>query len=1331
MEPGETYIQDFESYEYFTGLVVNFSYLLTETWSGGEFSVYIGDNSKIFSLTPSDAFGELESWSKRDISLVVSEYGILSSELGYYELGEYILKFKTDLENTGNIYITDIIISSYKLCGDIGQTNNGQDVCVVNCEDEVVQAYRLETDPRKEKYCLDGSKSQKWLGLTNYSRIHACQCFLRIACPVGCIHCSNERRCEDCKDSFQADSVSGTCFCDPDDEEYIESVNLCEHKCPAGMYRAWNDQCFSCSYPCTKCESASNICTACPGAYELKGTTCKKKECKANCLTCSEESENICTSCKSDVFKLKDDGSCICIEGYEKIGEECYEICEYDHFRNPETNECDSCDVGCLTCDKTECFSCKNGYLIHKAISENGEELGTCGETAGCGDFCEICALDCSRCQENFTPIAYDIDQSKSCACSDPSMEFISEYGGLCLEKCQERQYRNEQMKCAECSSLCKGCQGSKEHCISCDADFELDPIKNECFCNLETSVEIEKLGQCKTKCQERYFMDSDGECLGCDEGCKECQGTSTNCTSCESTFILRNGTCFSSICSDSNCLECDRDNSKVCYDCKKNFVVDPVNKNCTCDETENDFFESQSKCLLKCEPGLYRNELTTECMECNLDCEICESLDKCLYCTSGLFLHADKCLEACPSQMYSYTFNRTCNPCSEKCLECQTSAENCIECPENYNITSQNTCELCDENLSVNWLKTRETCPESFQDEKMFYLNFEHNSNFEDIIYFNRSTNLEESLANQIFLDCLNVLVSCEHSHTYGNFSYYYIIDSNQTAFQLLLDGKRFLDGCPYRKCNFSFSEVDKKCIMETLFKEKECCKLSICTPEDQLFEPCGTESETIARKVATASRYIINSVLIIGFSSSFFSISGVIPATWMLIETMQAFSIFQKLTVDYPYNTDLFFTTMKFANLEIIDLSFCQRKLTEMDESEMTFCSTIFKYSSLSVLTKNENVRRLAEDESLPSQDKILMRMNDESSFESAAGIEQSGKTNLILINTIDLFFLMGIVLFVHFLIKLIDKKWSMSFLLNMFEYSFYLRLLIECALPISYYAAIQVRYPSILVNWFLSISALVGIVVFIGLLFVPLFSFFFYRTLVQQKRDEKLRNKEFFEKYKKFLEILEVRNVDLFSTYCPVYFIFRRVFMGMLFGLFSTLGLLVLGVGIILDVLSLYGIVRYRPFKHKLPNIMAAFLEVSHIITGLIIYVLYYVTSRNPVDELLKMRIGWLITLMISATLLLSVLYFFLELGLTIWKHKSAYKSKLKSLRFSWRNLKSGKNEKESTEIMGNANLNLDKKWEMKPAYYEKKSKRRKFNEPKAQKVEMQGVELSNVK
>lgn len=181
------------------------------------------------------------------------------------------------------------------------------------------------------------------------------------------------------------------------------------------------------------------------------------------------------------------------------------------------------CHQSCLTCgdsytyrDAADCTDCKPNYIITLGT----DPVCTCpsgffvdpinGNCDKCHINCESCTGSLSSCESCTANYNFDA-VSSTCNCPDG---FFIDPTGLCLP----------------CDSSCLTCSGTATTCLSCSGQgISSDLVAGACVCRTSDN---------------KFVVDSGGNCVACDSSCSTCSGSPTTCTSCTETYSLQAGKC-------------------------------------------------------------------------------------------------------------------------------------------------------------------------------------------------------------------------------------------------------------------------------------------------------------------------------------------------------------------------------------------------------------------------------------------------------------------------------------------------------------------------------------------------------------------------------------------------------------------------------------------------------------------------------------------------------------------------------------------------------------------------------------------------------------------
>ena len=504
------------------------------------------------------------------------------------------------------------------------------------------------------------------------------------------------------------------------DKYYLYNAS-CVDKCPVRMAPVLNKktgviQCKDCGNNCQECTSPTE-CQTCDNNWYLYNKLCVKtcpkhstyhvvkpnecRQCPNECETCS--SDKICDSC--DV-------------GFYLFDSKCIQVCPKGFMANKDTRKCNKCTANCDRCDNQAiCLTCTPPYYLHKYT---GKCVTKCPEsTVEINGVCVSCSdKNCKECSPK------NVKECKVCT----SQQVLKK--GLCLDKCGDKWWLNDQRECKQCTiPRCKNCTQKK--CLVCDRPLfllngeqcvEVCPAGyaeagDECIKCIDSincsRCKPNDLADCKTckkgfyiylkncvqKCPKKFYEDdTKGICVPCSEGCEFCNGE--QCKRCDPDQYLLNGKCFK------NCPEGWTSNDKhECQQCKvANCKTCQVSSLDVCELCIGKNFLYNNKCYPEC-PGQTFPEGRI-CKDCASDCLVCKSKTECENCKPPRNVFAKRCVNLCPDGFTPK--NGICEQCkNKKCKRCEVqNTLICNECKENEYLQNGD----CLPNCNVGWFpdKTR-----------------------------------------------------------------------------------------------------------------------------------------------------------------------------------------------------------------------------------------------------------------------------------------------------------------------------------------------------------------------------------------------------------------------------------------------------------------------------------------------------------------------------------------------------------------------------------------------------------------------------------------------
>ncbi|KAL4454553.1 hypothetical protein ABPG74_021758 [Tetrahymena malaccensis] len=534
-------------------------------------------------------------------------------------------------------------------------------------------------------------------------------------CSQNCKSCEKQKdQCTDCRLDQNRVLNNQTKKCDCKDGMYEDKSGICQSchfscdTCYGGGSAIDCKTCNKQNYRIAQQNNQKITCQCMQSFYESNKAQCDK--CHYSCFTCSKNSnENSCDSCDSSLFRVLNNGKCICISGYVEINQKCV----------PCHKSCQEC-IGITNKD---CIKCNFDLQRVQEVKDQTSFQCICKSSyyEDSNLFCQKCHFTCQECSG---PKAEDCTQcliQNFRISSNPSSKNF-----LCV--CKEKFYSdNINSLCLPCHYSCKNCEGgnNRQNCIEC----------NQSLSRIKAQQQNQSQGQCI--CKEAFFDNGSNEqCTACDITCKNCFNASKQgCNQCydERNFILnQQNQC---ICKtehyydqqQNTCLKCHefcqsckglgKDNCLSCFPfqnreligqqcvCKQTFYQ--INQNSVCQachySCQNCYGQSRFQCLncsdeylrvfnqmystCDCQQGYFDLNNTRKCQKCDQNCKSCETKStKCIQCYNNMVLNKESFKCECLSGYYLDSKTNFCYPCSKACKQC-IGPENgqCLSCQDNF----------------------------------------------------------------------------------------------------------------------------------------------------------------------------------------------------------------------------------------------------------------------------------------------------------------------------------------------------------------------------------------------------------------------------------------------------------------------------------------------------------------------------------------------------------------------------------------------------------------------------------------------------------------------
>ena len=265
------------------------------------------------------------------------------------------------------------IIFSYK-----NQASGLYEVRTINTSNNAITSVSIGFDPAYEVVVADAAGAY-FLFLSQIPGKHKISVFVMstFACSGNCLQCigAAANQCSKCdKKDFRKPEASGVCAC-----------------------------------PVTEVHLGSLVCQPCADPFQyVEDNTCKT--CPGGSIMASNE----CTSCAQNKYSDPSTNTC-------KI---CPKTNQY-----PKNNICEDCTTNCLTCNLSECLSCKA-----ELIQDVNNKL-QCIPVTDCEGNCSTCKI---------------LDRKKCSSC--PLYHY----------------YTESENTCNSCATECNTCNDSPNNCTSC-----------------------------------------------------------------------------------------------------------------------------------------------------------------------------------------------------------------------------------------------------------------------------------------------------------------------------------------------------------------------------------------------------------------------------------------------------------------------------------------------------------------------------------------------------------------------------------------------------------------------------------------------------------------------------------------------------------------------------------------------------------------------------------------------------------------------------------------------------------------------------------------------
>jgi len=545
------------------------------------------------------------------------------------------------------------------------------------------------------------------------------------SCPPGTYSTGGTASCTPCEDGKVSTNVGST-SCTPCPAGSVPNLDKSNcNECPEGEYSPIDGtpSCIPCSPGTFNNAVGQKTCGTCPIGYvnnDYRLNYCN--QCETNTYQNSDHTK--CIDCPLGQFQ-PNYGADSCVS--------CHRLCSKCHgYTNVDCDECISLSAVALISPNT--CQCKAGFYYDCTALL---DVNLC---APCPPFCASCssATTCLACINK--PGINSVGSSCQCNGFGYTVATLPDFT----------------LDCVPCHPKCLTCLGPySTQCASCDSKLHLilNTTKNTCDCinGYYLDISTDSCNACDLSCTKcigpgpapncacmmgDYYDTTAKQCYPCpDPWCADCNPTNPNeCLSCLTdipnvsyNLVTKKCTCNGGMfrlendCLPCNirCKECIGPNSNDCVDYKCNtnyFPLEGAPNNCvySCDDTNGGYYFDQGTNFCK---RIFFHQISKGCAP---DCKYCigPSSTECTACSAKyLVLYNNACIAQCPSNQY-FVNDGICLPCSEKCIACENSFENCIiGCKSPYAFQSGKCVEQC----STGYYLIEEICPECLTKKSYF----------------------------------------------------------------------------------------------------------------------------------------------------------------------------------------------------------------------------------------------------------------------------------------------------------------------------------------------------------------------------------------------------------------------------------------------------------------------------------------------------------------------------------------------------------------------------------------------------------------------------------
>ncbi|CDW88877.1 zinc finger lsd1 subclass family protein [Stylonychia lemnae] len=573
---------------------------------------------------------------------------------------------------------------------------NGCKACTSNCL-SCSKAFWYSSQPDcslcKTGYVLDKDKQQ-----------------CKPVCPANYQYSWANSSCVPCGSGKYYNSTSQSCqICSSECKECIMDSNLNKVNCTSCISGILDSTYGKCRPNCdinSYYDWTSSSCQQCPSAKFYENVTQTCQNCPDNCSACKKnpETEKVqCQECQNNWVLDETYQLCkpICPNNYNyDFGLKKCMNCTQGQYFSSQKQQCLSCPSFCDSCDynttskATQCATCQSGSFLDQAkklcrptcnttsyfdwtsmkcINCNSDQyLNKASEKCtNCPSNCSTCSfnsqtnvVECQSCKSS-----YVLDQERlTCRVNCNSTSFYDWNTQQC-KNCLANEFLNADIqRCQSCPTGCASCSENQQAksitCQTCAGGYNLDPSKNLCRLNCNSSAYFDwDQNQC-VNCQSNQYLDASSQI------CKAC---TTNCTSCKQ----------------------QSDGKIACQSCSSGSQLDSSNNQCRVSCNSNQYYNTNTKQCASCSVGQWLDTDLQQCQSCPQGCYLCatnsSNLPECTNCLSGLILDSQmkRCRKQCTIGQYYDWIAQDCLACSSGCNTCSSSSQ-CTECQEQFNLVSE-----------------------------------------------------------------------------------------------------------------------------------------------------------------------------------------------------------------------------------------------------------------------------------------------------------------------------------------------------------------------------------------------------------------------------------------------------------------------------------------------------------------------------------------------------------------------------------------------------------------------------------------------------------------